>query len=360
MRKTFSVLVALFMGFSIWHFLQVYGLENLDFVRKAVQKHTQDHPLDEVEDNDDVGSSILSLPNFVLGDKSENAVKTLEVATDTTGHVETPKKSAETLQIASFHLMNFGSKVEEPELQLNGIARVVRMCDVVALQGINPSGEASVIDVTRKAGPHYAYLFSKSARAGQLRFAFIYDTNTVVADKGEGLYTLGDPDNLLAHDPLIGWFKAKRPKDEDAFTFTLVNVHLDQKHVMQELNVLDNVIQEVRQDWRDEDDVIMLGCFHRSESQLQELGRVPGLVSAIRGTPTTLRGQHQTENLLFRATETDEFVGRSGVFQFLRAYNLDLEQASQISEFLPVWAEFSIYEGGQQGRVAQEEQQLRR
>jgi len=132
-----------------------------------------------------------------------------------------------------------------------------------------------------------------------------------------------------------------------------VNVNTERRHTVQELNVLDNVMHEVRQDWRDEDDVIMLGCFQRPETQLEGLGQIRGLVPAIRSVPTNLRGDAQTENLLFRSLETDEFTGRSGVFQFLRAYNLSMDQATQVSEYLPVWAEFSIYEGGQQGRVAQ-------
>ena len=30
----------------------------------------------------------------------------------------------------------------------------------------------------------------------------------------------------------------------------------------------------------------------------------------------------------------------------------NVEQALEISDHFPVWAEFSVYEGGQQGRVA--------
>ena len=52
-------------------------------------------------------------------------------------------------------------------------------------------------------------------------------------------------------------------------------------------------------------------------------------------------------------TATVEFTGRGGVFDFLREYNLTLAQALEVSDRLPVWAEFSIYEGGQFGRVAQ-------
>ena len=42
---------------------------------------------------------------------------------------------------------------------------------------------------------------------------------------------------------------------------------------------------------------------------------------------------------------TVEFTGRGGVFDFLRHYNLRIDDALNISDHLPVWAEFSIFEG---------------
>ena len=120
--------------------------------------------------------------------------------------------------------------------------------------------------------------------------AFIYNRDTIIADRGEGLYALGDPDDLLRRDPLIGWFRAKQAPEDQAFTFTLVNVHTEHRHALQELNVLDSVFYEVRHDWRDEDDVIMLGCFQRPETKLAGLAKLRGLVPAVRGTPTSVRG----------------------------------------------------------------------
>lgn len=36
----------------------------------------------------------------------------------------------------------------------------------------------------------------------------------------------------------------------------------------------------------------------------------------------------------------------------MREFNLSLDQALQVSDHLPVWAEFSVYEGGRAGSVA--------
>ena len=64
------------------------------------------------------------------------------------------------------------------------------------------------------------------------------------------------------------------------------------------------------------------------------------------------RGDKQYDNILFSRVATTEFSGRGGVFDFLRQYNLTLEQALAVSDHLPVWAEFSIYEGGRPSSLA--------
>ena len=45
---------------------------------------------------------------------------------------------------------------------------------------------------------------------------------------------------------------------------------------------------------------------------------------------------------MFQLSSTCEYAGRSGVFDFMRKYNLTLDQAMQVSDHLPVWAEISL------------------
>ena len=53
-----------------------------------------------------------------------------------------------------------------------------------------------------------------------------------------------------------------------------------------------------------------------------------------------------TGNILFPTRATDEFTGRAGVVDFLRQLNLSYDQALQVSSSMPIWAEFTAYEGG--------------
>ena len=100
-----------------------------------------------------------------------------------------------------------------------------------------------------------------------------------------------------------------------------------------------------------EDDIIMLGDLESDPEHLGRLGRVPGLVAAVNGVPTTTRGTRLADNILFDRRATVEYTGRSGVLDMIRELDLTPQEALEISEHLPVWAEFSSYENGQASHV---------
>ena len=116
--------------------------------------------------------------------------------------------------------------------------------------------------------------------------------------------------------------------------------------------MLDDVLYAVRDDGRGEDDVIIAGDLRAAPGELGDLDRVADITYAVQRVPTTAAGDAAWDNLVLQKSAVVEFTGRGGVVDFLREYNLTLEQALEISEHLPVWAEFSIREGGRAGRVA--------
>jgi deoxyribonuclease-1-like protein len=131
-----------------------------------------------------------------------------------------------------------------------------------------------------------------------------------------------------------------------------VSIHADLDESQRELDALADVYRVVRDDGRQEDDVIVMGTLNADNRNLGRLGDIPGMTWAISSTPTDTRGTAQLDNIVFHSKATSEFTGRSGVFDFLRRYNLTLEDALEVSDHLPVWAEFYVDEGGQPGRVA--------
>ena len=266
------------------------------------------------------------------------------------------QRTGDTIRIATFNIQVFGeTKAQDPQV-MDILARIVRNFDVVAIQEIRARNQDVVpyfVEQINAAGRRYDYVIGERLGRSHSKeqYAFIFDTQSLEVDRQQ-LYTVADPDDLLHREPYVALFRVRGPPPDQAFTFTLINIHTDPDEVPQELNVLDDVYLAVRNDGRQEDDIILLGDLNTDDRRLGDLGRLSGLVPVVSGMPTNTRGTAQYDNILFTEQATREFTGRGGVFDFMREYNLTMEQAEKVSDHLPVWAEFSIYEGGQAGRFA--------
>ena len=265
-------------------------------------------------------------------------------------------RSTGAIRVATFNVQVFGkSKAAKPQ-GMDVLARIVRNFDLVAIQEIRCSDDdllPNFVELINSTDRRYDYVIGP--RLGRTsckeQYAYIFDLATIEVDRSQ-LYTVADPDDLLHREPLVGWFRVRGPPPDQAFTFSLVNIHTDPDETEQELNVLDDVYRVVRDDGRREDDVIILGDLNVDDKHLGQLGQVSGMTWVISATPTNTRGTSQYDNLVFQRQATNEFTGRAGVFDFMRQYNLSMEEALEVSDHMPVWAEFSAYEGGQPGRIA--------
>ena len=141
-------------------------------------------------------------------------------------------------------------------------------------------------------------------------------------------------------------------KPESAITFTLINVETDPDRTAAELDLWAEAYRAVRDDGRGEDDVILLGDLASDDQHLGQLGKLLGVTALLSGMPTTTRGTHLLDNILLDRRATSEFTGRVEVLDMMREFELTMPGASEVSEHLPVWAEFSAYEGGQAGHPA--------
>ena len=267
-----------------------------------------------------------------------------------------PARAGETIRVASFNIQVFGeSKSSKPEV-MQVLAEVIRRFDVVAIQEIRSRNEnllPAFVDQVNSTGRKYDYLIGPrlGRSSSKEQYAYIYDTQSIESDRSM-LYTIDDPHDLLHREPLVGTFRVRGPAPTEAFTFTLINIHTDPDEVRRELDVLDDVYRAVRDDGRGEDDIVLLGDLNADESQFGQLAQVAGIAWAISGVPTNTRGTKLYDNLLYSQPATREFTGRSGVLNLMREFNLTMDQAIDVSDHMPVWAEFSAYEGGQPGRIA--------
>ena len=269
------------------------------------------------------------------------------------------QRAADTIRVATFNLTVLGNtKIGSPHV-LDRLAQICRQFDVLAVQEICSSDEdlmPRLIESINSAGRHYDYAIGprlpiEEEELNREQYAFIFDQASVELDRAQ-LYTIDDPDDLLLREPLVGWFRVRGPLPEQAFTFTLVNVHLDPNQAPDEIEQLAQVYRAVQDDGRTEDDVFILGDFNADERDLESLTSAAGIQGVLTGTPTDTRHSRQFDNILLQRQATNEYVGASGIYDFMRELNLHLDEALEVSGHVPVWADFSIQEGGRPGAIA--------
>ena len=300
-----------------------------------------------------VGGGLMFLKNFDINglDKIGLAPKSAASTPTLTGG-----RAPDAIRIASFNIQVFGdSKAAKPEV-MNVLAEVVRMFDVVAIQEIRTKNEghiAQFVELINSTGQRYDYVVGPrlGRTVSKEQYAFVFDTTRIEVDRG-AVYTVADPHDLLHRPPMVAPFRVRGPPSSEAFTFTLINIHTDPDETKTEIDALADVYKAVRNDGRGEDDIILLGDLNVDDKKLGRLGEISDIYAAITGVPTNTRGTKLYDNIVFHRRATTEFTGRAGVLDLMKHFNLTMDQALAVSDHLPIWAEFSVYEGGRTPQIA--------
>jgi len=267
--------------------------------------------------------------------------------------------NGEAIRIATFNIQVFGESKLENTAIVELLAEIIRSFDVVAIQEVRAASQELLprfLQSVNAGGARYDYVIGPrlGRTSSKEQYAYLFNTATLELDR-DSIYTVHDPDDLLHREPLVVGFRVRGPPADEAFTFTLINIHTDPDEVETEVEALDDVVRAVRDDGRYEDDLILLGDFNADDHRLRAVGGLGSIAVAISGQPTNTRGTKLYDNLLFQRLATSEFTGRAGVVDLLRVFNLSMEQALEISDHCPVWAEFSLREGVRSGTVAARE-----
>ncbi len=273
---------------------------------------------------------------------------------DEEGYTDVSLRSGSTgnrgLRIATFNLDQIDiQRLGRPHF-LNRMAEIFEQFDLIAVQGIKtnqPQLLPTLLDEIRKSGKEYGFAISQHRPRGnqQLELAYVYNKQYLETTR-QSVFSLDDPDNLFRRDPLIGSFRVRGPDPKTAFTFTLVNIHVDEENAKDEVDLLEQVYRIVRTNSAGEDDIILLGDFYGGDRELRRLSRKSNLEWVISNQPTSTNGEFQQENIIFYRPATVEVTGRSGIYDFLKEQNLSMDEALELSGHLPVWAEFAPIEGG--------------
>lgn len=259
-----------------------------------------------------------------------------------------PSEFGETIRIATFNIQVFGISKLNNQQVTDTLAEIVRRFDLVAVQEIRSSDDDLIkrfVQRINEGGAGYDYVIGPrlGRTTSKEQYAFIFDTKRIAVDR-RSVYTVADPDDFLHREPLVARFRAICPPDRRPFTFNLVNIHTDPDETGTELNALDEVFQAVQNNASREDDVIMLGDFNVNDKKLGELGKLPNMSWVVSDEKTNTRQTQSYDNILFNRRATSEFTGNWGILNLMAEFGLSQEQALKISDHMPVWAEFSIFE----------------
>jgi hypothetical protein len=316
-------------GYYLYNRFEIRGLENLSFQPRGAARQ-EFLPFEE--------------PSF------------FQPSADDSSGASTGELKRSWIRIAAFHFGPVDRNKMAKRDVIGSLVRVIHQFDVVAVQDIRGQNDGPLIallDELNRAGRHYDFASAgqTAGRPGSQYGVFLYDKETVQYDPST-VYTVTDSAGRFRHTPLVASFRARGPEPSRAFTFTLISVHVQRDLAAVELNLLDDVYRAVRDDGRGEDDIILLGHFAQDERHLGQLGSFANVARALSQLPTTIRGAGTVDNLLFDKLATTEFTGRADVVDLMRELSLPLRDVQEISEHLPVWAEFSVYEGGRSDYVA--------
>jgi len=259
-------------------------------------------------------------------------------------------RATDKLLIATYNIQVFGkSKMSKPAV-VDALVKIVRLFDLVAIQEIRAQDDNILPDFVKALnadGSQYDFIISP--RLGRTisteQYAFVFDRTRVEYDPN-AVGTMSDPSDMLHREPFVARFRARTSSPQHAFTFWMVNTHTDPDEVPEEVAALADVFEVMQRARQDEDDVILLGDLNANENEMGRLGKLPAMGWVVRGITTNTRRTKAYDNILFNTRATGEFTGRWGVFDIERAFGLTAEQALDVSDHFPVWAEYSVWEAG--------------
>ncbi len=153
-----------------------------------------------------------------------------------------PVKPTDTIRIATFNLHVFGEKKVNDRQAMEYLVQICRHFDIIAVQEIRAQHQNVLplfVQALNEDGSHYEYVIGPrlGRSSSKEQYAYIFDAVSVEVDRNK-VYTLQDDDDLLHREPLVATFRVRGPKPEEAFTFNLVNIHVDPDEIDRELDVL--------------------------------------------------------------------------------------------------------------------------
>ncbi len=235
---------------------------------------------------------------------------------------------------------------------------VVAQFDLLAVQGMYAQDARMFVEITRELSQrtgrqyrHVACIPSGVTSRNRPMPVFFYDSSALEMDPST-LKLVCRPNEPFTFPPLAVKFRVKKAPAESAFTFVAVNMQTYPNYEIEEMNNIPQLISRLKDDvateeLNREDDVIIFGYFGVEPRQtvVADERFNETLTWANPNYPTNTFGtfSYVAENILFQTEPLSEYLNSSGIWDLRR----QLHRATKIPfDHHPVWACFSIYEGG--------------
>ena len=260
-----------------------------------------------------------------------------------------------TLLMGSFNIRQFGvTKLAKTDV-METLVDIVRRFDLIAIQELRDKDQNVIpifVKMLNANGMNYRYEVSErmgyEITEGRRKttyfeqFVYIYDADKLEVTRDS--FPAPDIYNIMHRTLYVTSFRCTEPATEP-FTFTLMNVHVDPDEIETEIPALQGIVQNVVQQMPEEDDFIVLGDFNVAAKGLAEKPMLANQFAVIPSElATNTAGTKSIDNIVFDYEATLEYQGNSGVMDIATEYGLTLDEAALVSDHMPVWSEFSIYE----------------
>lgn len=289
-----------------------------------------------------------------------NAEKTPEVPEEESyAGVVSPRicESPEEILLGSFNIDPWDQEdMLYPKL-VDELLVTLAQFDLVAVQGIKTNQVALLDDLAKRLSRRAGRKFHYAAAVARLQVTpndpvpvFFYDTTTMEVDTRSVFYA-GKPGKPFMFPPLVAKFRTKKTSPEKAFTFLAINMNLFPTYEAYELEYLPDVVRAAQENTMEngkmEDDIIFMGHIGMDPDkvQIQNQSFHQNLTWSVVDLATNTWGKYRltAENIFFLTQPLSEYAGSGGIWNLRRQF----DRESQIPfDQTPVWAKFSIYEGG--------------
>ncbi len=264
-----------------------------------------------------------------------------------------------TIRLATFYPGPLEVARLQDETFRDQMVRIIREFDLVAVHGVRSRSLAPVLSLVEQINARGSY-YDFAAAVGPVEDSVVqfsvlfFDQQSLVIDRST-VRKVEDPHGLFRWKPWVASLMTRGVTPAEAFTFTVICAQVDPMRTAQELELLAVVFRAAKNDGRNEDDTLLLAHLAADELQWQSLKQLARIVPVFSGVPTASRAARCVDNILLDRIATREFTGRAGVLDLGRFLQLPPLEAAERFAFFPAWAEFSVFEGGEPGFVAQSE-----